>query len=323
MAGSEKNYNPDADSAGLIAPDALSNCQCCPRNCEAARTEQELGWCRVDDKLYISSICAHHGEEPVLSGTNGICNIFFSHCNMQCIYCQNYQISDNRLDVAADEMSLEVIADRIENILSHGAKGVGFVSPSHFVPQMRLIMSALSARGHNPTYVYNTNGYDKLDSIVSLRDEIDVYLPDFKYMESRLAAEYSATPLYSEIAGPAIREMYRQKGADLRLDNDGLVNSGLIIRHLVLPGHVENSKSVLKYIAEELSPDVYISLMSQYYPTVRVADHHALGRTLRAEEYEEVLDEFERLGFHRGFVQELNSPHHYRPDFMKDDPFNN
>jgi putative pyruvate formate lyase activating enzyme len=220
-------------------------------------------------------------------------------------------------------MSVEEIVEQVERTLSQGAKGVGFVSPSHYIPQMRLIMRVLNKRGLRPVYVYNTNGYDKVDMIASLETEIDVYLPDLKYMDNDLAGEYSATPDYAEIAGPALGEMYRQKGADLELDEEGLVTSGLIIRHLVLPGHTENSKQILRFIARQLSPDVYISLMSQYYPTPRVARHPKLGITLQASEYEEVIDEFERLGFHRGFVQQLSSPHHYRPDFLKDHPFEN
>lgn len=304
------------------APEVLlRNCNCCPRDCLADRTGSALGFCETDARIAVSSICAHHGEEPVFSGTRGICNIFFNHCNMQCIFCQNYQISDNRLNLSADLMKLDEIVRRIEEILARGARGVGFVSPSHVIPQVRMIMQALKERGHEQAFVYNTNGYDRADMVASMEGEIDVYLPDLKYMDNRLAAEYSSTPDYVQYATEAIREMFRQKGADIVVDAEGLVTSGLIIRHLVLPGHVENSKEVLRFIAQELSPDIYISLMSQYYPTARVAGHPKLGRTLFAAEYREVMDEFEKLGFHRGFVQEMSSPHHYRPDFLKDHPF--
>ncbi|UCD62699.1 MAG: radical SAM protein [Candidatus Zixiibacteriota bacterium] len=318
----QNTRNTDSpDDLPVWAAETLGNCHCCPRDCKADRFSHQPGWCRAGADFWVSSICAHHGEEPVLSGPRGMCNIFFSHCNMQCIFCQNYQISDNRLDATADSMTLDEIAGQIQRILDLGAKGVGFVSPSHFVPQMRMIMHTLHRRGLHPTYVYNTNGYDTTDMIASLSEEIDVYLPDFKYMDGRIAGEYSATPDYPEIASGSVREMFRQKGADITLDDEGYITSGLIIRHLVLPGHVDNSKRVLRYIAEKLSPDIYISLMSQYYPTVRVAGHPRLGRTLYPEEYHEVLDEFTALGFHRGFVQELSSPHHYKPDFMKEHPF--
>ncbi|MEW6411465.1 MAG: radical SAM protein [Candidatus Zixiibacteriota bacterium] len=301
----------------------LRNCSCCPRQCHADRAGSKLGFCESGTDFSISSICCHHGEEPVLSGKHGICNIFFSHCNMQCLFCQNYQISDNRTGIAAGNMTLDDITAQVESILSGGAIGVGFVSPSHFIPQMRQIMNSLNKKEHNPVYVYNTNGYDKPEMIASMESEIDVYLPDMKYMDNSLAGKYSATPDYTDFACASLKEMFRQKGADLALNKDGMVTAGLIIRHLVLPGHVDNSKRVLRFIAEELSPDAHVSLMSQYYPTPRVARHPNLGRTLYQHEYEEVLDEFENLGFWRGFVQELSSPHHYRPDFLKDHPFEN
>lgn len=298
----------------------IRNCTCCPRECKADRTSEKLGYCKSGEDIMISSICAHRGEEPVISGRYGICNIFFAHCNLQCVFCQNYQISRNHTyghyltDIAS------VVAES-EAVLATGARGVGFVSPSHFVPQMLEIIDTLRAHGHKQTYLYNSNGYDRVDVIKSLEGTIDVYLPDLKYMDEPLGRDYSDVPDYPEIATAAIKEMFRQKGANIYLDNYEVIESGLIIRHLVLPGHVENTKAVLRWIAGELSPAVHISLMSQYYPTPAVAGHPQLGRTLHPEEYEEVVDEFERLGFYRGWVQELGSPHSYRPDFAARHPF--
>jgi putative pyruvate formate lyase activating enzyme len=263
----------------------------------------------------------HRGEEPVISGKRGICNVFFTRCNMQCLYCQNYDISRIRGAIVEYHLELSELTDRIEACLDAGCKAVGFVSPSHVLPQVKAIMSALKARGRNPVYVYNSNGYDRVEAVRSLEGMIDVYLPDLKYMEAYLAREYSDAPDYPEVAAKAVKEMYRQKGAEIRLDDEGLIESGLIIRHLVLPGQVENSKAVLRFIAEELSLDVYISLMAQYYPTPAVAEHPLLGRCLTPDEYEEVLEEFERQGFYRGFMQEIASAHHYRPDFHRTHPF--
>jgi putative pyruvate formate lyase activating enzyme len=296
-------------------------CIQCPRECRADRGSARPGYCRSGPGLSISSICAHRGEEPVISGRHGICNIFFTHCNMQCIYCQNWQISRRDIDVCGDEMPLERVLSEIETILDQGATAVGFVSPSHFLNQVLEIRAALEYRGRHPVYVYNTNGYDKLERIESLENLMQVYLPDLKYMDNRLARIYSDTPDYVEFATAAVKEMFRQKGANIYLDDDGSIQFGMIIRHLVLPGQVENSKAVLRFIAEELSPDVHISLMSQYHPTPAVAGDPNLGRTLYREEYEEVLAEFERLGFHRGWVQELESPQSYRPDFDHEHPF--
>lgn len=312
--------SPHRDNVLKVLAD-LKECVCCPRECHADRSSSKLGYCKSGIGFSIASICAHHGEEPVISGKRGICNVFFAHCNMQCIFCQNYDISRNTGSIVVYEMDLNRLVDRIEQHLDAGCKSVGFVSPSHVLPQMRAIIAALKIRKRRPVFLYNTNGYDKKRTIQSLEGIIDVYLPDLKYVDARLARDYSDTPSYPEIATKAIREMYRQKGADLRLDSEGLIESGLIIRHLVLPGHVENSRAVLRFIAEELSPDVHISLMSQYYPTPAVAHHPTLGRCLRPDEYEEVIEEFENLGFHRGFVQEPSSQHHYRPDFTQPHPF--
>ena len=302
-------------------PDPMSQCTLCPRGCGADRVDGELGYCEVGAELPISSICRHMGEEPVLSGKHGICNIFFAHCNLQCIYCQNHQISSNRRSTLSVTVSLEDAVRQIEKILDHGARGVGFVSPSHCLMQMRKIMLALSERGQRPTYVYNTNSYDLAETIRSLESNIDVYLPDMKYMDNNLAHEYSDVTDYVEVAGAAVREMYRQRGAEIELDDEGHITRGLIIRHLVLPGHVENSVAVLRFIADELSPDVHISLMSQYHPTPAVRKHPVLNRRLFPEEYEQVLDEFERLGFHRGWVQDISSPSNYLPDFDRQHPF--
>lgn len=297
-----------------------ANCRCCPRDCGIDRTRGDRGYCHTGDDAMVSSVCAHRGEEPVISGTHGICNVFFAHCNLQCIYCQNYQISRN--DTRHHPLnSVEEVVAEIERVLDRGARGVGFVSPSHYVAAMLKIIAELKRRGHAQKLVFNSNGYDRAELIGSLEDTIDVYLPDLKYMNAELGREFSDVPDYPEVATAAIREMFRQKGSNLRLDDDGVIECGMIIRHLVLPGQVENSRAVLRWIADELSPAVHISLMSQYYPTPGVCDHPALGRTLRAEEYEEVVDEFERLGFYRGWVQELGSPHSYRPDFDEAHPF--
>jgi len=314
------DHSPHRDNAPKTFAE-LRDCVCCPRECHADRSAGKLGFCKTGVGFSIGSICAHQGEEPVISDGRGICNVFFTRCNMQCLFCQNYDISRTTAPIVEQDMELSQLVDRIETHLDAGCKSVGFVSPSHVLPQVKAIITALKARGRSPVFLYNTNGYDKRETIQSLESTIDVYLPDLKYMDARLSHDYSDTPDYPKVATKAIKEMFRQKGADIRLDNEGLIESGLIIRHLVLPGHVENSKVVLRFIAEELSPDVYISLMSQYCPTPAVDDHPTLGRCLTQDEYEEVMQEFENLGFHRGFTQELSSPHHYRPDFKREHPF--
>jgi len=299
----------------------LKDCCLCPRNCHANRIEYPLGYCNTDAGFHISSICLHRGEEPPISGPTGICNIFFSRCNLQCIYCQNYQISTLGHDVQKSVYTLDEVVSNIEFYLSYGCTHVGFVSPSHVIVQVKAIIEALLNRGHSPVFVYNSNGYDSVETLRSLEGLIDVYLPDLKYMDSGLAAKYSGAGNYPEAASAALKEMYRQKGSTLIHDEQGCAESGLLIRHLVLPGHVENSKAVLRFIAEELSPLVHISLMSQYYPTPAVAGHPQLGRPIKASEYKQVLKEMRQLGMFRGWIQDFDSHASYRPDFSLDHPF--
>ena len=216
---------------------------------------------------------------------------------------------------------LEDILLSIPVILDDGAKSLGFVSPSHFIPHVKVIISALNKTGRKPVTVFNTNGYDKAETIKQMEGLIDVYLPDFKYMDDRLAKLYSDTSDYSGYATKAILEMYRQKGSTLLINDEGYAESGLIIRHLVLPGHIDNSRAVLRFIAEEISTNVHISLMSQYHPTKNVLNHPNLGRYLTTDEYAEVISEMEKLGFHKGWIQELKSADFYKPDFLNNHPF--
>ena len=294
-------------------------CVACPRGCGAERAGDQLGYCRTGSGFEIASICIHRGEEPVVSGDDGICNIFFSHCNLQCVYCQNHQISRN--DAPSRGMDLGEVVTAVTRALDGGARSVGFVSPSHMIDQMKAIIAALGDAGHRATMVMNTNAYDRRETIESLAGLVDVYLPDFKYADRTLARGYSGAEDYPEVALAALREMYRQKGSNLTLKEDGTAASGLIIRHLILPGHAENSTACLRAIAEELSPSVHVSLMAQYYPTPAVAAHPLLGRRITREEYEEVLEEFERLGFYRGWLQEPESADSFLPDFTKRHPF--
>ena len=307
--------------ANPYQPDELKDCSQCPRNCHANRYSLKLGYCKSDTSINISSICIHHGEEPAISGKDGICNIFFTHCNLQCTFCQNYQISNNKIDVIRHSMEPEEVIRQVTAILDRGIKRVGFVSPSHFIPQMKWIINRIESMGYKPVWVYNSNGYDKPETIHSLEGLIDVYLPDFKYMDAQLAKEYSDAPDYPEIVTKAIKEMYRQKGAALHLSEDQTAESGIVIRHLILPGQIENSKKVLRFIAEEVSPKLHISLMSQYYPTPNVQFHQNLGRSLSENEYKSVIEEMDKLGMMNGWIQELESSEHYRPDFEKEHPF--
>ena len=299
----------------------LGNCTICPRECRVNRFEGGTGYCGTDAGLNIASVCIHKGEEPVISGREGICNIFFAGCNLHCLYCQNHEISQNGSIIRNTGTDFEAVLDQIVKILSEGIPAIGFVSPSHVVPQVKAIINGLISRGHKPITVYNTNGYDKLETIRSLSGLIDVYLPDYKYVTNTISSEYSDVSDYPKIALKAIKEMYYQKGSTLSTDQNGRADNGLLIRHLVLPGHAEESKKVLHSIAEELSPGVDLSLMSQYLPTVQVKHHPVLNRTLFKAEYEAVVETMEALGFRNGWVQNMDSNVNYRPDFNRENPF--
>jgi len=301
--------------------EVLRQCTICPRNCGVDRLSGSAGWCGSDAGFNISSICLHQGEEPAISGRNGICNIFFSRCNLACIYCQNHQISARRGEVQEHKLSLGEVIRRIKGFLDKGCTIVGFVSPSHYLPHVKAIIDALRQEGRNPTFVYNTNAYDRAEELRDLGNYIDVYLPDLKYLDNTMTRLYSGADNYPEFAKASIREMYRQKGSTLRLDENGQATGGLIIRHLILPGNMENSKAVLQWIAWELSPSVTISLMAQYFPAGKALGHAVLGREISKAEYDSVVEEMERLGFYKGWVQDLKSHGHYRPDFRKDHPF--
>lgn len=299
----------------------LLNCNICPRNCNANRANKNKGYCNTGKGYYIASIFPHQGEEPPISGENGICNVFFAHCNLQCVYCQNYQISNNKIDANKFEFSFEETIKKITNILDTGVEALGFVSPSHFVPQTIEIIKELKHRKYFPITVFNTNSYDKLETLQELEPYIDVYLPDLKYAFNDVSLKYSSAKNYPEIAFAAIKEMYKQKGSDLFINKNGYAESGLIIRHLVLPNNINNSVEILRFIASEISTDVHISVMSQYNPQFLQKATPELNRPLTIREYNIVLQEIEKLNFTNAFIQELESKNNYLPDFENEKPF--
>jgi putative pyruvate formate lyase activating enzyme len=313
----------------------FSKCSVCPRECRVNRIKAPSGYCKTGAGFHISSICIHRGEEPPVDGKSGICNIFFTGCNMQCIFCQNHEISftgkslPKNLSISEKfttplqlpELTLEEVTQSIIRILDQGISAVGFVTPSHVVPQVKEIISELRRHGRDPVFVYNTNAYDKVETIRDLESFIDVFLPDFKYMDAALALRLSDAPGYPEIALASIREMYHLKSSTLIINEEGQAESGLIIRHLVIPGHVDNSRAVLRAIAQEISTGVCISLMSQYHPNKYIKNIEDLNRGVYAEEYYHVVEEAERLGFRKGYFQDMDSSMHYNPDFSKEHPF--
>lgn len=296
-------------------------CTNCPRRCATDRGTS-LGFCHAAAEPEAAAICVHHGEEPPISGQRGICNIFFAHCNLQCIYCQNHDISRPTPSPSAPPpfVGVDAIVDRVQQLLPETENIVGFVSPTHYAHAIPAIVDELHRRGLFPTTVYNTGGYDSVDTLRALAPYIDIYLPDFKYSDPALAARYSHAPDYPQVALAALREMYNQKGSALPTDDRGMAYRGIIVRHLVLPGQVDNSLGVLDTLAD-LSTGLHIALMAQYFPPLPGLPDQ-LGRTLTQDEYDRVTDHFYALGLYRGWVQELDAQACYRPDFSRPDAFN-
>jgi putative pyruvate formate lyase activating enzyme len=294
----------------------LKDCVLCPRACHVDRIHGEKGYCRLPAKIIMDCALAHHGEEPPLSCRNGAGTIFLSSCNLGCIYCQNYQISRS-----AEGMQLTPsgLADVMLNLQSQHCHNIDLVTPT---PQVPLVMEALllaRAEGLKIPFVYNCGGYEDPQIIKMLAGMVEIYLPDFKYGLEEDSIAFSSAPGYPQFALDSLKEMVKQVGDDLDLKK-GIAQRGIIVRHLVLPGRIENSKEVFRLIKKEISSSISISLMSQYTPIAGVRNHPLLGRRITREEYNEVLDYALHLGFENIFVQEVNS-FDLTPDFNSENPF--
>ena len=302
----------------------LANCDICPLDCHVNRLDNEIARCYSGRLPIVSSYCPHFGEEPALVGTHGLGNIFFGNCNLRCNYCQNYEISQRWKEERKSEVTTQRLAEiMIELQDVHHCHAIGFVSPTHFVPQMVEGILAACKLGLCVPIVYNTNAYDSVEVLQLLDGIVDIYLPDLKYSEDDAGYDYSGVKEYVRHSRAALREMYRQMGPELVISDDGLVKSGLIIRHLVLPNDLAGSAESLRFISEDLSPNVTLSIMSQYYPTNRINDVNAekydrillLNRRIREREYDKVLEMLDEFGFENGWAQEFESQDYYRPDF--------
>lgn len=278
----------------------INKCNLCPYNCNVDRNNQ-LGMCMSNAKVKIALASLHFYEEPCISGDKGSGTIFFSNCNLKCVYCQNYEISQ---EYKGKEISVEHLAEIFINQQSKGAHNINLVSPTPYVEDIIEAIKIAKNNGLKIPIVYNTSGYEKVETLKRLEGLIDVYLPDFKYMDDSLALKYSKAPNYTEIVTNAIKEMYRQVGAPV-LDENGIIKKGLIIRHLILPNEIENSKKVLKWIEQNLDNKVYVSVMAQYFPCYKAKNMEKLNRKLTINEYEEVEDYLYSLNLENGYIQEL------------------
>jgi putative pyruvate formate lyase activating enzyme len=300
----------------------LACCDICPRECHVNRLEDELGYCRSGHLPIVSAICAHHGEEPALSGTRGSGTVFFGNCNMRCVYCQNYQISQNWKQQRSKQIDCHTLAKSLLYLQNElGCHNINFVSPSHFVPQLvRTVLEAVPM-GLRLPLVYNSSGYDSAASLKELDGIISIYLPDLRYADGDIAKKFSKAPDYVARSHQSIKEMYRQVG-DMVTDECGAASKGLIVRHLILPNGLAGSQESLTWLARELSPTVTVSIMSQYAPLHRALRIPLLSRTISVAEHEMVLQLLSDLGIENGWIQEMGASEDYLPDFdRKGNPF--
>lgn len=293
----------------------LSACSLCPRRCGVNRLQGEAGFCHAGYRPIVSSVCAHHGEEPVLSGVSGSGTVFFGNCTLRCVYCQNHQISQDWQQQRANEMDCHTLAERLLYLQDElGCHNINFVSPSHFIPQLvRAVIEAVPM-GLRLPLVYNTSGYDMVESLKELDGIISIYLPDLRYASDECARKFSGVADYVAQARAAIQEMYRQVG-DVVLDEAGLAQRGLIVRHLVLPERLAGSQESLTWLAKQVSPTVTVSIMAQYFPVHRARQFPSLSRTILPSEYAEVVELVNKLGLENGWLQEMESAGDYLPDF--------
>lgn len=277
----------------------LRECRLCPHECGVDRTAGELGRCRTGALAAVSSFNDHHGEEPPISGRRGSGTIFFTNCNLRCVFCQNYPISQLG---NGREVSAEVLAEHMLALQERGCHNINWVTPSHVVPQAVEALWHAARGGLSIPIVYNCGGYESVAALKLLDGIVDVYLPDIKYGTNEYAEKYSGAPGYFDHAKAAVLEMSRQVGA-LRRDRQGAAVRGLLVRHLVLPGDVSGSRAVFEFLSREVPAETYISLMSQYFPAHRALGMPPLDRPLTGEEYERALEWAEECGLTRGWIQ--------------------
>jgi len=297
----------------------LTRCECCPRRCGANRLDGQIGFCKVGGDILLSHAGLHFGEEPPISGTRGSGTVFFAGCNLRCAFCQNWQISQKFQNSKVRTLTTGELASEMLRLQSEGAHNINFVSPSHMIFQMADAILAARDKGLAVPVVYNSNGYDSVEALRQIRGLVDIYLPDIKYMDNALSHNFSAADDYADVIPGVLREMLDQVGL-LELDDDGIARRGLLVRHLVLPGQLENSKACLKFLAE-LSPEISVSIMSQYSPQYKADGVPELNRTLTAKEYDEITGYALELGLEKAFIQTLESQKTYLPDFNRAVPF--
>ncbi len=278
----------------------LSNCTLCPRNCGVDRTLGKTGYCGVTAELVAARAALHMWEEPCLVGENGSGTVFFSGCNLKCVFCQNHNIA---IGQTGKEITISRLAEIFLALQEKGATNINLVTPTHYIPQIRLALLEAKKHGLILPIVYNTGGYEKAESLYLLDGLIDIYMPDLKYYSSELSRKYSFAPDYFSCACDALSEMYRQTGPCI-FNEQGIMTRGIIVRHLILPGQVKDSKKILHYLHDTYKDNIWISIMNQYTPLAHVAAIPELNRRVTDAEYDRVVDYAIRLGIENAFIQE-------------------
>lgn len=284
--------------------DMLNNCNICPHKCNIDRNNNEIGRCKATDKVKIALYSIHDFEEPCISGKRGSGTVFFSNCNLNCVYCQNYEISQlgKGKEISINELVEIFIMQQNKNV-----ENINLVTPTSYVPQIIEAIKIARKGGLKIPIVYNTNGYENIETIKMLKGYVDIYLPDLKYIENNLGEKYSNIKNYFEIAQIAIKEMIKQVGMPV-LNKDGVMQKGVMVRHLVLPNNIGNSKKVLKWIKENLPEEIYVSVMAQYFPTYKaITDKKIaeLNRKLTKDEWKEIEEYIDKIDIKNGYTQEL------------------
>ena len=278
----------------------LEQCTICPHNCKINRKNGQVGRCKSKDTVKIALYSTHNFEEPCISGKKGSGTVFFSNCNLNCVFCQNYEISQ---EGKGTEITINRLAEIFLEQQEKDVENINLVTPTSYVPQIIEAIKLARKQGLKLPIVYNTNGYEKVETLKMLEGYIDIYLPDFKYSDNKLAKRLSKVDNYFETTTEALKEMYRQTGKAI-FDDRGIMKKGMIIRHLVLPNHILNSRRVLKWINDNMN-DVYVSVMAQYFPTYKAKEIEDINRKLTKEEYNQIENYLYRLNLENGYIQEL------------------
>lgn len=284
----------------MLSQEIMAHCVLCPRVCGANRLKGQKGYCQVDGTLRLGRAALHFWEEPCISGTKGSGAIFFSGCNMGCVFCQNHTLA---IAEVGEAITVERLAAICLELQGQGAHNINLVTPTHYVPQIIEALHLSKAEGLKIPIVYNTSGYEKVETLKSLEGLVDIYLPDFKYAQEELARKYSKAVNYFEYATLALQEMVRQVGTPV-FDEEGMMQKGVIVRHLMLPGQLKNAKQVVSYLYETYGNQIYVSLMNQYTPLPQASRYPELNRKVTKRGYEHLVNYALGLGLEQGFIQE-------------------